>query len=300
MTVVLCLSSKKQGGKSTLGNFIVGKVLASNGIIRGDYTMNEEGKLWVSDLFGNTDAQGIFDLTRQFSPEAQEFINSEIYPHIKIYSFADSLKEFLITMFGLSWESVYGTNEQKESATHLKWEDLAGVLTHLPHIGEFDIIDEDGWQHIYYATNNQKLNLIYHSPGPISGRELMKFFGTEVCRRLYGPCHAKATFAKIKRERPNIAVIVDGRFPDEVMEGKNHEDLEVYNIRLLRNPLEDNHRSETALDPDKVNWEELFDYIIDNRSLNIIQTCEAMNEILAEVFKLEENGGVALLGESKE
>ena len=45
--------------------------------------------------------------------------------------------------------------------------------------------------------------------GPMTAREFMQFFGTDVCRKMFEPVWAKACINKIKREQSELAIIAD-------------------------------------------------------------------------------------------
>ncbi len=72
---------------------------------------------------------------------------------------------------------------------------------------------------------------------------------------------------KIKNEHPELALITDCRFENEVLAVK---EAGGYNIRLRRTVREDSHPSETALDQ----AEGLFDLVVDNRAMTAWETFE--------------------------
>jgi hypothetical protein len=101
--------------------------------------------------------------------------------------------------------------------------------------------------------------------GPMTGRDIMKYFGTDICRKIYKGCWVESTINKIKNENSELAIITDVRFPDEVdaildSGGKV--------IRLTRNPLEDDHESENLLNPDVYDYSR-FSAVIDNSKMSI-------------------------------
>jgi hypothetical protein len=69
-------------------------------------------------------------------------------------------------------------------------------------------------------------------------------------------------------DRPRIALVTDCRFSNEVA---GIQELGGKVIRLTRVVYpEDNHESETALDPENYDWRN-FDYILDNQNLDLVQ-----------------------------
>jgi hypothetical protein len=73
-------------------------------------------------------------------------------------------------------------------------------------------------------------------------------------------------------------LFTDCRFPNEV-EGVQSAGGKV--IRFTRNPFEDDHHSETALDEDKFDWKK-FDWVLDNKEMTISEQNEAIYNKLVE------------------
>jgi len=272
MQKILGFSGKKQSGKSTSAHFIMGFEMCALGLIKGGYSMSEDGKLNITDLWGNPDGEGVFDPERN-SQSMRDFLHEEVNPYFKLYSMADLLKRHIcIDVLGLSYEQCYGTNEQKETPTNIKWEDMPGVLTDSGLISK--------------ATTNlmvkkviESAKLILHEPGYMMGREVMQFVGTDVFRRMYPKVWVDGTIKKIQAEGSLFAVITDLRFPDEV-EGVQSVDGKV--IRLTRDVFPDNnHSSETALDVENFDQTK-FDRIVDNQSLTL---AEKNKQVLDALFE---------------
>ena len=84
-----------------------------------------------------------------------------MWPHVKLYSFADGLKQLCMEFFGLSHNQVYGTDTDKNTKTNIMWEDIPT------------------WQNSSLNTNR----------GAMTSRELLQYFGTDVMRKcitMYG------------------------------------------------------------------------------------------------------------------
>jgi hypothetical protein len=111
----------------------------------------------------------------------------------------------------------------------------------------------------------------------LNAREVMQFVGTNIFRKMKNDVWSGATINKIKNETPNLAIIADCRFPNEVEAVK---DVGGIVIKLTRNPYNSNHESEVALD--EVNYcNSNFDLIIHNESLTIPQ----QNEVVLNFLK---------------
>jgi hypothetical protein len=111
----------------------------------------------------------------------------------------------------------------------------------------------------------------------LNAREVMQFVGTNIFRKMKNDVWSGATINKIRNETPNLAIIADCRFPNEVEAVKNAGGIV---IKLTRNPYNSNHESEVALD--EVNYcNSNFDLIIHNESLTIPQ----QNEVVLNFLK---------------
>ena len=124
----------------------------------------------------------------------------------KIYNFADPLKQLCIDIFGLTYNQCYGTDENKNELVDCYWPGIDSKMT---------------------------------------AREVLQYVGTDVFRAMQHNVWSSATIRFIQKEQPDIALIADCRFPNEVEAVKNAGGLVV---KLNRNLYESTHASETALD----------------------------------------------------
>jgi len=82
----------------------------------------------------------------------------------------------------------------------------------------------------------------------LSGRELLQFFGTEICRTMDPDCWARGPITYFKKELCDIGIIPDLRFPNEVNAIRDN-DVHNFIIKVERPGFTgDNHESEHALD----------------------------------------------------
>lgn len=180
-----------------------------------------------------------------------EHISNNVGKACKLYSFADKLKtDVCINLLGLQHKQCFGTQEDKESLTNLKWENMPGVVsTKLVEDLELDI---------------QKLTdvgLIVHEPGYMSAREVMQYVGTEIFRKMYENIWVDALIRQIKKDRPAVAIITDVRFLSEVNGLKT---IGAHLWRLTRNPAKLTHESETELDS-FAEW----NFFLDNKDMSV-------------------------------
>jgi len=275
MTTILGFAAKAGGGKTTAINFILGTSMVSLGIVKGAFKITSKGELWLSDIFGDPQHEGVFDYTRQ-TESMKKFKADFLDQYIKVYSFADTLKEFVINVLGVPYENVYGSYEQKVNVKHehIRWENMPGVITE-QQLGYLNLsIKVDGLEKVTQMVN--QLGLVYHESGPMSAREVLQHFGTDICRRMYGDCWVLATRNKIKKEQPEIALVGDVRFRNEV-EGLQEDGGFVTKFTRAMN-AGDSHKSEIELDNyDKIN------FVLDNKNMSITEQNEAVYSLLANL-----------------
>lgn len=245
MTKIVALCGKKQSGKTTLSNYLHGHEMKRHDIIE-KFFISPEGQLVVNCTFHDENGRefeemGVLDL-QQKTNEFYEYASRRIWPLIRSYNFADSLKEICVTLFNIPPECVYGTDDQKnEIQEHLRWENIPGI----------------------------KMS------GAMTAREFMQYFGTDIMRKIYEPIWLENCFKRIEEDSPEIAVIGDCRFVNEI---KAVQERGGKVIRLTRSLYESKHQSE--IDADQ--YQE-FDATIDNQQLTIQDSC---NEFLSIMINL--------------
>ena len=179
MTKILGFAGKKQSGKNTCCNFLQMLKFHEYGVCK-NASLNEQGQILVSDLFGETvSGSDWIPLTEEYVDISQLL---ESFRPCKIYAFADVLKEFAVDVLGLEYDQVYGNNQEKNSPTHLLWENM--------------------------PTGNNK--------GPMTGREVLQYFGSDICRKMYENIWFDACIRRIRKDKPELALISDVRFPNEI------------------------------------------------------------------------------------
>lgn len=248
MGKIIGISGRKQAGKNTVANILHGIVLKEQALIE-DWNIGKNGQLLIltSDSDGVT-AWGEFDVSRK-DDAFIEYAELHMWPFVKLYSFADSLKWICTELFNIPYECVWGTNNQKNKIqNHLLWENMPGIE----------------------ITNSYILN----KNGPMTSREFMQYFGTNVMRKIYEPIWINSCINKIKKEGPELAIIADVRFANEIKELKRAGGIA---LRLTRNIFNDNHECESALDADNFDWTN-FDHIIDNKEMSIDALCNHVKD----------------------
>ena len=207
--MILGISGKKHSGKNTVANIIHGITLKQMDMVQ-DWSIDGNGHLNVLIQ----DGWGVFDVTRR-DKEFVAWAENNLYPYIKMYSFADALKWLAVELFDIPEECCFGTEDQKNQIQeHLLWQNMVGRSR-------------------------------FWRSGPMTSREFLQYFGTDVMRYMWEPVWVNKCIKDIKREGTLLAIIPDVRFPNEV---QIIEEAGGMVLRLTRNVFDDDHKSETALD----------------------------------------------------
>jgi hypothetical protein len=241
MTKIIGISGRKQAGKNTVANYINGTVLIKHGMIQ-DFYLDTDGQLIVqtNDQNNNT-GYGIFDVTRK-DDQFIQYAERELWPYIKTYHFADPLKEMCVNLFNLNAENVYGSDAQKNKLTDLQWESM--------------------------PDNNNKT-------GPMTHREFLEYFGTQVVRKIYHNAWSEFALKRILKEQSEVAIIPDVRFPNEVDIIKKYGGIV---IRLTRDVYSSTSESESSLDKSRFDWN-TFDHILDNDNCSLDELSNKLDSI---------------------
>jgi hypothetical protein len=118
---------------------------------------------------------------------------------------------------------------------------------------------------------------VYWNDIRLTAREVMQVVGTDILRKMKKDVWSSATINKIQKEQPELAIIADCRFPNEVEAIKNAGGLV---IKLMRNPYNSDHASETALDETNYSTSN-FDFILYNQNMSIAE----QNNIIVRFLK---------------
>lgn len=159
---------------------------------------------------------------------------------VKVTAFAEQLKKIAIDVLGLPHDLVYGSNEDKETETHVLWDTFPNAIR-LKYSNELcEFFGGDLPRH-----------------GAMTIREVLQVMGTDIFREMFeSDVWANSPFRRDWSDC-DVVLITDCRFPNEK---KITEERSGTVIRVERDTgLQDNHRSETALDGVE------FEYFYENR-----------------------------------
>lgn len=194
----------------------------------------------------------------------EQKVECQVENYAKIYSFASTLKNIAVDVLNIPRHMVFGSDEEKNQLTHIRWVDLP-----------LNTIERENLRK--KATHKTFL----------SGREVLQVLGTNIFRRLWYDCWVYNTLQRVIQDNPHFALIADCRFPNEIdlLCNTKHENLtdNPIVIRFSRNPMNKTHDSEIALDTYPFNKLPHF-YYVDNQNMTVdqknIKTYEIIKGIL--------------------
>lgn len=210
-----------------------------------------------------------------------------------LFSFADALKSFCVDVLNLSFDSIYGSEEQKNAPTQYLWDNIDKYFRW--KFSDRTFIDSYGNKYSAKNINPEKLKEHYENEkvkgykpenlkqGNMSGREVMQLFGTDLIRYNFGNVWAKATINLIEKRKIPVNLITDNRFPNEVDSILNLPFG--YIVRLTRSPFQtqDAHDSESMLD--HFEWESKEKcYILENSNISIEEQTDQLKNIFDKII----------------
>ena len=131
-----------------------------------------------------------------------------------------------------------------------------------------------------YGSDAEKNELVdcYWNNKQLSAREVLQIVGTDMFRAMQHNVWANTTIRKIQTENPELAIIADCRFPNEVEAIKKAGGAI---IKLQRNIYGSDHASEVALDRKNYDYSN-FDLVVENDSMNIQEQNYCINDFLTK------------------
>lgn len=243
MQKVLLISGKKQSGKSSLRNYLVGKSLVDSGVL-STFNISTRGELLVPTGKEYLEVLSLDSHTLNYYDYASE----HIWPVVKNYSIARPLKLMAMDMFGVYPEQCFGSDEDKNTYTNVKWSSIAFALPPRS-VGS---LKEKGLYNEY-----------------MTGREFLENLGM-IMRKINDGCWIDKCIHDIKLEEYPHIIVDDLRFPNELDKFKSNPDFDIVSVRLLRNPYNSDNEAETAFD----GKENLFNIVIDNTNMTLVEKCE--------------------------
>lgn len=226
--LTIIISGKKQSGKSSLAKYILTWYLNQKHSVVNKWTLDskdqvcENGEIYLD--IDNSNSEASKSLARLYS--------------VQIFGFADPLKKFCIDTLGLSYRQCYGSDQDKNSPTHIVWETIPAEVR------------------ADFCKKAKKL-----PTGNMTVREVLQVFGTNICRKMDPACWARSTYSVIGERKNQLSIICDARFPNEITMGTENG---AKAIRLQRKLFDDTIESEVALDGFPSGE---YDLVVDNQNM---------------------------------
>ena len=234
MTQIIGFAGRKQAGKDTACNFILAVKLAELGVCKSS-RLTKKGTIEVTDILDEkVNGKEWFPLRAPFV-DVESLFEERVSHHIKIYSFAEKLKDLAVNVLGIERRLVYGTDKDKNKKTDLKWENM---------------------------PTSTKLK------GSMTVREVLQYVGTDLFRKMLNNIWVENCIKQIQTDAPELALVSDVRFTNEVKAIQKENGMVVGLTRTVDGV--DSHKSETEAEK----CLHLCDETIDNKDLSISQQNE--------------------------
>lgn len=234
--LIVLFSGKKNSGKSSAVNLVLTEFLNKK-IGKKRFSPSNLKEPSIVDHFNNNISIPINYPTR---------LLSQIYDtySVKVYTFHDPIKRFCIDTLGLDFAQCYGTVDDKDSPTHISWEDL------------FDCVREK------HSRPRRGSGGIKPASGSMTATEIMHVVENDIFRQIDPNCWARSLYAMIQSDGYDLAIIQNAVHPNEVTLGT---EINAKSVMLLRNfakeqtPIDDLPLGEYSL-------------VIDNSNLSVEKT----------------------------
>lgn len=198
-----------------------------------------------------------------------KMIMEQVNDDVRSFWFATPMKQLAHFGFGVPEEFLWGTDDQRNQKTHIRWRDL-------PHFERYVLESEVGIE--------RGIQVVRKADEFLTGRQLLQEIGEFLFEKTSRPWsrYFLDELAKFQRSTPNdyyaMALVLDIRRPMEITTIKELGGKVIY---LTRDIYEgrDTHVSETSLSPEKYDHSN-FDLVIDNQNLSPVETWEQCRDFL--------------------
>jgi hypothetical protein len=248
MRILGIAAAGKQGGKSSAAKFIFASELKKLNLLER-FDIDNDGNLVVPhDAYSSEDGTQVIEAGEKIinldckDPQFIQWMAACIWPHTKIYHFADVLKYIAIHMYGIEEKLVYGSEKDKEELTPYTYKSLEDVIPakYFPKSGDM----------------SRQLTV----------RKFLQYLG-DILRSVNDDCFTNPLIKQLSTEQCPLSLIADVRRVSEV---EAIHKLGGKVMFLTRKPYQDGHRVEMEFN--KIEKpEEFFDIVIDNKDMTIEQ-----------------------------
>ena len=256
MNKLLGISARRSGGKDSTAHFIVSQILPAIRVQEGDQEVplvdwsriNDEGKLVVpAALEDGSIGEGILDLDTR-NPDTLYWLAQNVDPFVRVLAYANPIKRYCADVLGLDWNKLNGSPADKAEPTKYTW-----------------------------ACTRGKLPKGVTKDTPMTYRDVVIYIG-EFFRGFDEDAWVNATFLDAESSDTGLTIIKDVRRLNEfeAIERRGGK-----TIRLLRDPYNDQHDTETALDSPNFDINR-FSVVIDNIDMTLEETCMTVFNVLRD------------------
>jgi hypothetical protein len=216
MKAVIAIAGCKNSGKSSLCRYLTYLVARVDGLIIND------------KLAGSFDNRLLAQVSKDASQKVYITDNGRNYieaklkkdPNVETLSFAGPIKEFCVNVLNLEYESVYGTDDQKNSVTQYVWENMPSGIR-----GECG----------------------FEKSGSMTSREIMQVLGTDIFRNYFSQSiWIDCLINKVKKSDADVIFVDDLRFNNEASALMKEDAMIVHLQRMWGQG--GSHKSENGLD----------------------------------------------------
>lgn len=253
-SLIMGISGKKGSGKSSMSKVIFAEY-ANKKVGKDRFKVIKNGR--AVNLIDTFDNDEVVELERP--NQKTKAITDTL--SVKVYNFALPLKIICKEMFCLSDQELWGSEEEKNSKIHIEWENLPLAIAQ------------------EYKKVRRGTGELSTPTGRLTSRELLQIIGT-FFRGLDSAAWARATYSLIQKDNPELAIISDMRYENEVTLGTENYNAKV--IRLLRNPHDDKDPSETALDDFALGE---YQFVLDNSKMSFDETVNTIKNKANQWFE---------------
>jgi hypothetical protein len=243
MTQILGFAGKKQSGKNTACNYIVALKLAELGISKKT-RLTDRGEIEVTDIFGETKKDREWFGFNNQNLNVNKLFNDSLGKFVRIYGLADTLKDLCINVLGLEYSQAYGTDEEKNSSTNIKWGSLPSPNKNI---------------------KSKKM----------TAREVLQYIGTDVFRKLDPNVWINSLLRKIQKDKPEVALICDVRFKNEISYLQKKGGF-ILGLTRDKYSKTDKHPSEKEIE----GCFTLCDSVVDNKDMDITEQLKMIHNVI--------------------
>lgn len=245
MSRILGIAGASRSGKDTASHFIFANELKKLDII-DKFEMDEEGNLYVNhdgdQESGLEPGMAKINLCSK-DPVFVNYLQQVVWPHIKLYAFADLLKFMAVHMYGLRPEQVYGDTKEKNSPTQYTYKQIKVIVPARIFPRQINSLDT-----------------------VLTARQFLQYL-SDTLRELNDNCFVDPVVNQLNNEQVPFSIITDVRRKVEVERIKAMGGKVLY---LTRRPEKDKHRIENEF-VDIKKPEEYFDIVVNNTDMTLAE-----------------------------